>query len=1070
MDSNIGEIVCEAIDTIVSKKLEDLKYNITETCIITDDTSAKIGKYIVKGDNFTYTAYSTNTTLKKDDRVLVMIPNADYDEQKIILNKISSEADLAKSSAYVSPLKQMIKFTNNLIENSSTEISNDVNKKVVSLLANKLNTQALNPEEMDRVLMYTIDLSGYQNFAKLGISAEFKSWLKDLGAISGDYGLELLFFDVNADYSDIENNISTYRYTFGINDFLGNPYNFSTYFTQEKLIDISNFKNLKKLKIYFYQKGNFKTEQDEYIIHFVNGQNLPNNLFVRNLEIYMGYDINDYNGDNITINVNDSNLYFSTLRDEIKNINLYWIHELENGNYQIIDGKQDITTDGININDIEAEVYWVRQSDKSDQSIMDIVGSNWLYTEDEIKINSNNKFQCELHITSDNELNKRNNIYVKAVLRLKENDNWKIYESNILTFMTEDEKVDTATVNAIRGLSIQCEDSGYSGIYFIYGDNNKIIDESKGSGHIKYLSLYYDGEKLDSNSSNIFKDNIKSITWTLWKNTTEQQLSMLNFLEIGEPDTPHEINYTGNDYFLKYTISDIWYPNKTQNTVTCTITTKDDVEYKDSIELLFGKRNNNKGNYNVVIEYANLSENAYNISTLDNNEIIENSWTSQSLIARLYDSNGEVNINNSDNKITWTWSFYRGNDFKFVNDVKSRQIAEIILDKNNINLSENYNIIQVVCTINGSTMITAYKPIAIKTCDENNQPRAIALSGSPEIVYNSFGQPLYNNNPYYLLKNDKNDTSIISWELKSAILKGAPSLKAVENTMALVAHPVYDSNIIYKVCLSAKNENSTIYWSQPILIVQSANDISVIDNWENTDYGLSDDGCEVKAASITAGELIEVDDQEPVFQGIILGNITSDGTGTRNGLFGVNHGKISFELNSNGSAEFEKISLLEGTKKEIEITTMLGSLANYFDSKILNEDTVTEESSLRFDLDEQSLELKGAPSSGVSGLTLTALGTEDSPYLSLYDDSVNLLNFRKNNFYLQSSNYNASSATGLRFDIKNGIINLPNNNTIGGTASLLSIGDLTITNTGVVQYKNQTLEDYIRSIIEGTQS
>ena len=1070
MDSNIGEIVCEAINTIVSKKIEDLKYNITETCVITDDTSAKIGKYIVKSDNFTYSAYSTNTTLKKNDRVLVMIPNANYDEQKIILNKISLEAELAESSAYVSPLKQMIKFTNNLVESTLTEISSEVNKKTISLLANKINTQALNPEKMDRVLMYTIDISGYQNFSKLGISAEFKSWLKDLGAVSGEYGLEFLFFDTSADYNDIENDISTYRYTFGINDFLGNPYNFSTYFTQEKLIDISNLKNLKKLKVYFYQKGNFKTEQDEYIIHSVNGQNLPNNLFVRNLEIYIGHDINDYHGDSVTINVNDSNLYFSTLRNEIKNINLYWIHELDNGNYQIINGESETTTDGININEIQAEVYWVRQDDKSDQSIMDIVGSNWIYTENEIKVDPNNKFKCELHIqgteSNGNGLNRRDNIVIKAVLRLKKNDNWEIYTSNILNFVTEDEKIDTATANAIRGLSIQCEDGNYSGTYFIYGDNNKIIDESKGSGHIKYLSLFYDGEKLTSEYMGPLKDNIESITWELYKNTTEKQLSMINFLEVPEQSEAGLIAYPTSELFLKYTISDVWYPNKTQNTVTCTIMSKNGVKYEASITLNFGKRNNNKGNYNVVIEYTDLNENAYNIQTDNNNKIINNSWKSQSLIARLYDSNGAIDAKNSDNKISWNWSFYTGTNFTLNNSTK--QIADIIFDNSTtINLVENYNIVQVVCTINNETKITAYKPIAIKTFDANNNPRADALSGSPEIVYNSFGQPLYNNNPYYLLRSDKNDTSVITWELKSATSKGAPSLKTIEDTVALVAHPVYDSTITYQTCLSAKNENSIIYWSQPILIMQSANDISIIDNWENINYGLSGDDSEVKASAITAGTLIEIDDNhDPVFQGILLGNITSEGTGERNGLFGVNHGNISFELNSNGSAEFEKKSMVEGTSKEIEITTMLGSLENYLDSKILNEDTVTEESSLRLDLDKQSLEFNGASSVGVSGLTLSSLGTENSPYLLLYDDSVNLVNFRKNNFYLQSSNYSASNATGLRFDIKNGIINLPGNNTIGGTSSLLSIGDLKITNSGEVQYKNQTLENYIKSIIE----
>jgi hypothetical protein len=34
-----GETLCEAIDTIISKKLEGLSYDITKTCVVIDDTS-----------------------------------------------------------------------------------------------------------------------------------------------------------------------------------------------------------------------------------------------------------------------------------------------------------------------------------------------------------------------------------------------------------------------------------------------------------------------------------------------------------------------------------------------------------------------------------------------------------------------------------------------------------------------------------------------------------------------------------------------------------------------------------------------------------------------------------------------------------------------------------------------------------------------------------------------------------------------------------------------------------------------------------------------------------------------
>jgi hypothetical protein len=60
---------------------------------------------------------------------------------------------------------------------------------------------------------------------------------------------------------------------------------------------------------------------------------LSNNLFVKNLELYIGYDINEYSGDTITINTTDI-LNFSRLRDnDIKTINLYWIRKINDSDY-----------------------------------------------------------------------------------------------------------------------------------------------------------------------------------------------------------------------------------------------------------------------------------------------------------------------------------------------------------------------------------------------------------------------------------------------------------------------------------------------------------------------------------------------------------------------------------------------------------------------------------------------------------------------------------------------------------------------------------------------------------------
>jgi hypothetical protein len=109
-----GEVLCEAVDTIISKKLENLAYDITKTCIVVDDTYKKQGKYIVADGALKFEAYSTITTLNINDNVLVSIPSGDYNNQKTILNKVIYDSRTTTLD-YVSPLKNMLKFTDNII-------------------------------------------------------------------------------------------------------------------------------------------------------------------------------------------------------------------------------------------------------------------------------------------------------------------------------------------------------------------------------------------------------------------------------------------------------------------------------------------------------------------------------------------------------------------------------------------------------------------------------------------------------------------------------------------------------------------------------------------------------------------------------------------------------------------------------------------------------------------------------------------------------------------------------------------------------------------------------------------
>jgi hypothetical protein len=164
---NYGETLCEAIDTIISKKLEGLSYDITKTCIVIDDTYKKQGRYVVADGTLKFEAYSTITTLNINDNVLVNIPYGDYSLQKTILNKIIYNEKL-KSLNYISPLDNMLKFTNNIIEDL-IPVEN-IENNGFSILAND------NDVLLKKLYSFT-SWNKFSGFDRMGITADFHTKL-----------------------------------------------------------------------------------------------------------------------------------------------------------------------------------------------------------------------------------------------------------------------------------------------------------------------------------------------------------------------------------------------------------------------------------------------------------------------------------------------------------------------------------------------------------------------------------------------------------------------------------------------------------------------------------------------------------------------------------------------------------------------------------------------------------------------------------------------------------------------------------------------------------------------------
>ena len=127
-----ADIICQAVDEIVSKRLESINYDNTITCSVVDASKAKTGTYIVTDGSTNFTAYSVSTEYKVNDVVYVTIPNNDFRNQKIIIGK-----QVTKDTTpfiFTTPFDTIVDVSANLIAfsiSSFSSLSVHLGKKIL---------------------------------------------------------------------------------------------------------------------------------------------------------------------------------------------------------------------------------------------------------------------------------------------------------------------------------------------------------------------------------------------------------------------------------------------------------------------------------------------------------------------------------------------------------------------------------------------------------------------------------------------------------------------------------------------------------------------------------------------------------------------------------------------------------------------------------------------------------------------------------------------------------------------------------------------------------------------------
>ena len=316
---DVNELLFKSWETFVQNTVQVAGYNKTVVCTIINDAEAIDGKFLVSDGATKFYAFTNSdpNLYKVDDTVYVLIPNGDYNKDKIILGRTTG--DLEKPVNYVAPFDKYFDMTGNLL---SDYYSNEY-----GLLA---NDDRANGSEICIAENIPVSVDDGNSFTRLGIKANFKSLTST--AITGNYGIKLLLnFTKNLNSSAEEISSITKFCYLDSTDMYGNPYNFATYFEQQLVFDIEEFTtdyDLTSMSIFFYQKRNFFIENNEIFPYKIDRDNyLKNNLFVKNIEISLGYEAG--NEEKVIIYTN-KDLKYTKGNNNLKPIKLRWCHLIEN--------------------------------------------------------------------------------------------------------------------------------------------------------------------------------------------------------------------------------------------------------------------------------------------------------------------------------------------------------------------------------------------------------------------------------------------------------------------------------------------------------------------------------------------------------------------------------------------------------------------------------------------------------------------------------------------------------------------------------------------------------------------
>lgn len=312
---SIEQNICESIDIIVQKRLNDASYDKTIQATILSCEDASIGKYKIKYQDSTFFAYAgSNIAFEKGAEVFVLIPGNDMSKDKTIIGATKQRTG--------------IQYSQNVTD-SSIDCKFDCfyDKNEYSLCSYQSGSVDIN---IDSDIARTLFNYCVNKMDKFLFTADFKTTLpieQQFGG--GRYGLK-----IGLTYKDKNDNLQIEEMLFDINSFVGQIYKLTKYTTQfSKQIDL--------------HKKDY--EEISYVTFFC--ENFPNqnasiqtpDIFVKNIKAFGQIELTDeelnscavkvelidgpWLNESTTVTTLQADFYIRGSLADSNNIDFYWFKE-----------------------------------------------------------------------------------------------------------------------------------------------------------------------------------------------------------------------------------------------------------------------------------------------------------------------------------------------------------------------------------------------------------------------------------------------------------------------------------------------------------------------------------------------------------------------------------------------------------------------------------------------------------------------------------------------------------------------------------------------------------------------